>query len=177
VPTTDPQEVPVPANPHALSPPALGHPRPRRDWAAARAATVHCLVGCSIGEVLGLAVGQAAGLGKPATVALAVGLAFFSGILLATVRIRRGGLPWARALRVAVAAEFLSITTMEVVNNLIVVAVPGALDAGLADPLFWGSLAVALAVAFVVTLPVNAWLIARGRGHALDPSHRAAHPA
>ena len=150
---------------------ALDAPPARLDWAAARAATVHCLVGCSIGEVLGLVIGQSAGWGKAATIALSVGLAFVFGILLATLRIRRGGLGWGRAVRIAVAAEFLSITTMEVVNNAIVLGVPGALDAGLADPLFWGSLAVALAVAFVVTLPVNAWLISRGRGHALSGHH------
>jgi hypothetical protein len=146
--------------------------RPRLDWAAARAATVHCLVGCSIGEVLGLVIGQSAGFGKPATIALSVGLAFFFGFLLATTRIRRHGLTWARAARIAVAAEFLSISTMEVVNNGIILAVPGALDAGLGDLLFWGSLAVALAVAFLVTLPVNAWLISRGRGHALSGHHQ-----
>lgn len=141
------------------------------DWGAARAATAHCLIGCSIGEVLGLVLGQSAGLTTAATIGLSVGLAFFFGFLLAAARIRRQGLAWGRAVRIAVAAEFLSITTMELVNNAIILAVPGVLAAGLADAFFWASLAVALAVAFVVTLPVNAWLISRGRGHALSDHH------
>ena len=144
---------------------------PALDWAAARSATAHCLVGCAIGEVTGMSIGQAAGWHPASTIALSVGLAFFFGILLATVRIARLGLGWSRALRVAVPAEFLSISVMELVDNVVLVLVPGALHAGPATAFFWGAMAFALAVAFVVTLPVNAWLIARGRGHALVHQH------
>lgn len=149
------------------------------DWPSARSATLHCLIGCSIGEVLGLAVGTALGWCAVATIALAVALAFAFGILLAAIRLARLGVGGRRAVRIAVAAEFLSITTMEVVDNAVLLAIPGTLDKGLASASFWASLAFALGVAFVVTLPVNAWLISRGRGHArvhagpthLQPTH------
>ncbi|NYJ03268.1 putative flippase GtrA [Nocardioides thalensis] len=147
---------------------------PSLDWRAAAAATVHCLVGCSIGEVLGMVLGEAWGLADAATIALSVGLAFVFGLLLAALRIRRHGLSWGSAARIAVASEFLSISTMEVVSNVLLVLVPGALTTGLDDPAFWLSLGIAMAVAFVVTLPVNAWLIARGRGHAAVGAHHGA---
>lgn len=136
-------------------------------------ATAHCLTGCAIGEVLGLAIGTAAGLGTRETILLAVGLAFVFGYGLTLVPLLRSGIGARRALRIALAADTVSIAVMEIVDNAVVLAVPGAMDAGLADGLFWGSLALALAVAFAAALPVNRWLIDRGRGHAVaHPGHR-----
>lgn len=130
-------------------------------------ATLHCLTGCGIGEVLGLAGGTALGLSNVATVALAIVLAYVFGYGLTLVPLLRAGMPLLRASGITFAAETLSITTMEVVDNLVVVAIPGAMDAGLFDLLFWASLAVSLALAFVAAFPVNRWLIARGLGHAV----------
>ncbi|MFN8167845.1 MAG: DUF4396 domain-containing protein [Candidatus Nanopelagicales bacterium] len=130
-------------------------------------ATVHCLTGCAIGEVLGLALATWWGWSNGASIALAVVLAFVFGYALTFVGAVRRGTAVRAAIGLALAADTVSILTMEVVDNAVVLAVPGAMDAGLRDPLFWGSLVVALAVAFVVTVPVNRWLIARGRGHAV----------
>ena len=130
-------------------------------------ATLHCLTGCAIGEVLGMVIGTALGWSDLATVALAVGLAFFFGYALTIRPVLRSGLPLRAAIKVALIADTVSITVMEIVDNAIMLSIPGAMDAGLASPLFWGALAVALAVAFVVTVPVNRALIARGRGHAV----------
>jgi len=134
-------------------------------------ATVHCLTGCAIGEVLGMAISTALGWHDVASIAISIVLAFFFGYLLTIRLLRRGGLPFGRAARTAVATDTISITVMEVVDNLLLVAIPGAMAAGLADPLFWGSLAFSLAVAFLVTLPVNRWLISRGLGHAVVHEH------
>jgi hypothetical protein len=134
-------------------------------------ATVHCLTGCAIGEVLGVVIGTAAGWSDLATVALAVALAFVFGYGITMRPLLRAGLPLGRALRVALAADTVSIAVMEVVDNAFLLAVPGAMDAGLASVLFWASLAAALAVAFVVTVPVNRALIARGKGHAVVHAH------
>jgi hypothetical protein len=130
-------------------------------------ATLHCLTGCAIGEVLGMVIGTALGWSDAATIALAVGLAFFFGYSLTIAPVLRSGLPLRAALGVAFAADTLSITVMEIVDNAIMLLVPGAMEAGLTSFLFWGSLAFALLVAFVVTVPVNRWLIARGKGHAV----------
>jgi hypothetical protein len=130
-------------------------------------ATLHCLTGCAIGEVLGMVIGTALGWGDVATIVLAIVLAFFFGYLLTFLPVRRAGLPFGAAVKVALAADTVSILVMEIVDNAILLAVPGAMEAGLSDPLFWGSLAVALAVAFVVTVPVNRVMIGRGRGHAV----------
>jgi hypothetical protein len=130
-------------------------------------ATLHCLTGCAIGEVLGMVIGTALGWSDGATIALAVVLAFFFGYSLTIAPVLRSGLPLRAALGVAFAADTLSITVMEIVDNAIMLLVPGAMEAGLTSFLFWGSLAFALLVAFVVTVPVNRWLIARGRGHAV----------
>ena len=130
-------------------------------------ATVHCLTGCAIGEVLGMVIGTALGWSDLATIALAVALAFFFGYALTIGPVLRSGLALRAAVPVALAADTVSITVMEVVDNAVMLLVPGAMEAGLASWLFWGALAFALAVAFVVTLPVNRWLIARGRGHAV----------
>jgi Domain of unknown function (DUF4396) len=139
-------------------------------------ATAHCLTGCAIGEVLGLVIGTILGWGNLATIALAVVLAFFFGYSLTMVPLLRSGLALATVLPVAFAADTLSITVMEVVDNLIILIIPGAMEAGLGSLLFWGSLVFALAVAFVAAFPVNRWLIARGKGHAVvHQSHHGGH--
>jgi hypothetical protein len=132
----------------------------------ALSATAHCFTGCAIGEVAGLAIATALGWGDVASIALAVGLAFVFGYALTLIPLRRSGLPLATALGVALAADTVSISIMETVDNTVIVLIPGAMAAGLGDGRFWWSLALGLAVAFVVALPVNRWLIARGRGHA-----------
>jgi hypothetical protein len=134
-------------------------------------ATAHCLAGCAIGEVLGIAIGTALGWSDLATIALAVALAFLFGYSFTLVPLLRGGLALAAALPIALAADTISIAVMEIVDNGVLLLVPGAMDAGLDELLFWGSLAFALAVAFAVALPVNRWLIARGRGHAVVHAH------
>ncbi len=138
-------------------------------------ATAHCLTGCAIGEVLGLVIGTILGWGNLATIALAVVLAFFFGYSFTMVPLLRSGLALATVLPVAFAADTLSITVMEVVDNLIILIIPGAMEAGLTSLLFWGSLAFALAVAFVAAFPVNRWLIARGKGHAVVHEYHGGH--
>jgi hypothetical protein len=151
----------------------LDRPQSRRELnRLAVSATVHCLTGCAIGEVLGLVIGTALGWATVPTIVLAVALAFLFGYALTIIPVLRSGLGLRAAIGVALAADTLSITVMEIVDNAIVLLVPGAMDAGLASWLFWTTLAFALAVAFVVTLPVNRWLIARGRGHAVVHRHR-----
>jgi len=134
-------------------------------------ATVHCLTGCAIGEVLGLVIGTAIGLHDLASILLAVVLSFVFGYALTMRPLLASGLPFRTAARTAVAADTLSIAVMEIVDNLIVLLIPGAMAAGLLDPLFWGSLVVSLVVAFLVAFPVNVWLIGRGRGHAVIHNH------
>ena len=134
-------------------------------------ATVHCLTGCAIGEVLGFVIGTALGWGDWSTMALAIVLAFCFGYSLTLVPLVRGGLLLAAALPLAFASDTLSITVMEIVDNAIMLVIPGAMDAELGDWLFWVSLAVALAIAFVFAYPVNRWLIARGKGHAVVHHH------
>ena len=130
-------------------------------------ATLHCLTGCAIGEVLGMVIGTALGWGNFATIALAVVLAFFFGYSLTMIPLLRSGLALATTLPLAFASDTLSITVMEIVDNAIMLVVPGAMEAGPGSFLFWGSLAFALAMAFVAAFPVNRYLIARGRGHAV----------
>lgn len=136
-------------------------------WKMAAQATAHCLTGCAIGETLGMVIGTAAGLAVPASVALAVALAFFFGYSLTAYGVRRAGLSWPAVVRTALVADTASIAVMELVDNVVMVVVPGAMHAGPASWLFWGTLALALGIAFVVTVPVNHWMIARGRGHAV----------
>ena len=140
-------------------------------WRTAASATLHCLTGCAIGEVLGMVIGTAAGLHDAVTVALSIGLAFVFGYALTMRGVLTAGVGLRAALGVALAADTVSIAVMEIVDNGVILAVPGAMDAGLASWLFWLTLAGALAVAFVVTTPVNRWLIARGRGHAVVHGH------
>jgi hypothetical protein len=130
-------------------------------------ATLHCLTGCAIGEILGMVIATALGLGDVTSVALAIALAFVFGYALTIGPVLRAGVGPRRALRLTLASDTISIATMEIVDNLFIVLVPGALAAGLADGLFWWSLLASLAIAFVVTVPVNRALIARGRGHAV----------
>src|SRR6478735_3111743 len=150
----------------------MDHPhRHDASWNTAVSATLHCLTGCAIGEVLGLVLATWWGWANGPSIALSIVLAFGFGYSLTLVPLVRAGLGWRRATRLALAADTLSIVTMEVMDNAVVLVVPGAMDAGLADTLFWASLAVSLVVAFVVTVPVNRWLIARGRGHAVVHAH------
>ena len=130
-------------------------------------ATAHCLTGCAIGEVLGMVVGTALGWSAFWTIVLAVGLAFVFGYSLTLWPLVASGITLRAAVGLAFVADTLSITVMEIVDNGIILVIPGAMDAGLGSLLFWGSLAVALAIAWVVAFPVNRWLIARGRGHAV----------
>ncbi len=130
-------------------------------------ATLHCLTGCAIGEVLGVVIGTALGWSDGATIVLAVALAFLFGYSFTIVPVLRSGVALGAAVGVALAADTLSIAVMEIVDNAILLLIPGAMDAGLDSLLFWGSLAVALAIAFVVTVPVNRAMIRRGRGHAV----------
>jgi len=136
-------------------------------------ATVHCLTGCAIGEVLGMVLGTAYGWSNAETIAAAVALAFLFGYGLTLVPLRRAGQPWGRSLRLALAADTLSIALMEIVDNAIMLLIPGAMDAPLSSPLFWSSLALALVIAGVAAFPLNRWLIGRGRGHAVlhGPGH------
>src|SRR3954468_15556805 len=136
-------------------------------WADARQATLHCLTGCAIGEVLGMVIGTSTGLSNGATVALSIALAFFFGYALTMRGVLRAGLPFRQAVRVALAADTVSIVVMEIVDNAVVLLVPGAMDAGLTSVLFWASLAGSLVVAFLVTVPVNRALMSRGKGHAV----------
>jgi hypothetical protein len=133
----------------------------------ALSATLHCLTGCAIGEIAGMVIGTALGFSNATTIVLSVALAFVFGYGLTSLPLLRAGMALAVVVPIALASDTLSIATMEVVDNAIVVAVPGAMAAGLGDVLFWGSLSFALAVAGAVALPVNRWLIARGRGHAV----------
>lgn len=151
-----------------------GHAAPSLDRTALLA-TLHCLTGCGIGEVAGMVIGTALGWGNLETIALAVTLAFVFGYALTMLPLLKAGIPLRQAAGLALAADSASIAIMEIVDNAIMLAIPGAMDAGLDAPLFWGSLAAALAIAAVAAFPVNRWLIARGRGHALVHAHHGGH--
>jgi hypothetical protein len=146
-------------------------------------ATLHCLTGCSIGEVAGMVIGTVSNLGNGSTVALSVVLAFVFGYLLTMLPLLRAGVAPRKALGLAFASDTASIAIMEIVDNAVVLVIPGAMNAGLGEPLFWGSLALSLVVAGFVAFPVVRWLIARGRGHAVvhkyhtsaDASHSSHH--
>ena len=148
----------------------MAHDQPsasgRETWRLAAAATLHCLTGCAIGEVLGMVIATAVGLGDAASIVLSIVLAFAFGYGL-TIRPLLPVMSLRRATRLALASDTVSITTMEIVDNLFIVAVPGALAAGLGVGLFWWSLVVSLGIAFVLTVPVNRWLIGHGQGHAV----------
>ncbi|MEU9703289.1 DUF4396 domain-containing protein [Streptomyces sp. NPDC047981] len=139
----------------------------KASWSMAVKATLHCLTGCAIGEVLGMIIGTSLGWGNAPTMVLAIVLAFLFGYSLTLWSVVRAGLSLKAAIGVALAADTLSITVMELVDNGVLLLVPGAMDAHLSDALFWGALAFAFLVAFLVTTPVNKWLIGRGKGHAV----------
>jgi hypothetical protein len=138
-------------------------------------ATLHCLTGCAIGEVLGMVLATWWGWADAPSIALAVVLAFLFGYAFSMRPVLRAGVRLGTALGVVLAADTLSITVMEIVDNAVILAVPGAMEAGLTDVLFWGALALGLALAFVVTVPVNRWMIARGKGHALAHQYHHGH--
>ncbi len=137
------------------------------DWRTAVQATLHCLTGCAIGEVLGMIIGTGLGWSNEPTIVLSVVLAFIFGYALTMRPLLRSGLALAAAAKLALAADTVSIAVMEIVDNLIMLGVPGAMDAGLGNWIFWAALAFALGVAFLVALPINRWMISRGRGHAV----------
>lgn len=134
-------------------------------------ATLHCLTGCAIGEVTGLVTGTILGLGTGLTIALSVALAFAFGFALSTLPLVKAGLSFFGALSIVFAADTLSIATMEIVDNLVMAVIPGAMSATLVNPIFWVSMPIALAAAFVAALPVNLYLLKRGKGHALTMKH------
>jgi len=144
-------------------------------WGTAASATLHCLTGCAIGEVLGMVIGTAATLPNATTVVLSIALAFVFGYGLTMRGVLRAGVTVGAALRVALAADTASIALMELLDNAFVLTVPGALNAGLTSVLFWASLAGSLVVAFVLTTPVNRWLISRGKGHAVVHQYHQTH--
>jgi hypothetical protein len=139
--------------------------------ALAFSATVHCLTGCAIGEVLGMVIGTALGFGDVATIALAVVLAFLFGYSLTSLPLLRAGMTLAAVAPIALAADTISIAIMEIVDNALMVVIPGAMDAGLDELRFWGSLAVALLIAGLAAYPANRWLLSRGKGHAVVHAH------
>ncbi len=146
-------------------------------WTMAALATLHCLTGCAIGEVLGMVIGTVARLSNAPTVVLSVALAFVFGYALTMRGVLRAGVGLRAALRAALAADTASIAVMELADNAVILAVPGAMDAGLDTALFWASLAFSLLVAFLVTVPLNRWLISRGKGHAVLHAHHGPHGA
>ncbi|AYV27351.1 MULTISPECIES: DUF4396 domain-containing protein [Streptomyces] len=145
----------------------MNHDHGKASWAMAAGATLHCLTGCAIGEVLGMVIGTALGWGNLPTTVLAIALAFLFGYALTLRGILSAGVDPRTAVRVALAADTLSIAVMELIDNGVILLWPGAMDAHLSEPLFWIALAASLAIAFVVTTPVNKWMIGRGKGHAV----------
>ncbi|MFJ7067139.1 DUF4396 domain-containing protein [Streptomyces sp. NPDC101115] len=143
------------------------HGHGKVSWSMAAQATLHCLTGCAIGEVLGMVIGTALGWGNLPTMVLAIILAFFFGYALTLRGILKAGVDFKTAFKVALAADTLSIAVMEIIDNGVIALWPGAMDAHLSEPLFWIVLAIALAAAFVITTPVNKWMIGRGKGHAV----------
>ncbi|QEV17670.1 DUF4396 domain-containing protein [Streptomyces alboniger] len=141
-------------------------------WRMAAQATLHCLTGCAIGEVLGMVIGTALGWGNVPTMALAIALAFTFGYALTLRGILKAGVDFKTAFRVALAADTLSIAVMELIDNGVIALWPGGMDAHLGDLMFWWILALALAAAFVITTPVNKWMIGRGKGHAVVHQYR-----
>ena len=142
--------------------------------AMAASATLHCLTGCAIGEILGLIIGTALGLSTIATIALAVSLAFLFGYALSTLPLVRAGLGFFGALSIVLVADTLSIATMEVVDNAVMAAIPGAMESGLVNPVFWIGMMIALTAAFIAAYPVNRYLLQRGKGHALTHEYHGA---
>ena len=143
----------------------------------ALSATLHCLTGCAIGEIAGLMIGTGLGLGNGWTIVVSIALAFLFGFTLSTLPLVKGGLAVGTALSLVLAADTLSIASMEVADNAVMAVIPGAMDAGLVNPVFWVGMMIALTVAFAAAYPVNRYLMARGKGHALTHEHHSAGPA
>jgi hypothetical protein len=137
----------------------------------ALSATLHCLTGCAIGEVLGMIIGTALDWSDGATIALSIALAFFFGYSLTSLPLLRSGMALSAVVPLALASDTISIAIMEIVDNTIIVLIPGALDATLSDIGFWAALAVALLIAGMAAYPANRWLLARGKGHAVVHQH------
>lgn len=156
---------------HAASPADPAHAHGVSLNRLAFTATLHCLSGCAVGEVLGMVIGTALGWSALSTIGLAVGLAFVFGYAFTMAPLMRAGLALGTVLKLALAADTASIAIMEIVDNAIMLVIPGAMDAHLDSPLFWGSLAAALLIAGAAAFPVNRWLIARGKGHAVVHAH------
>jgi hypothetical protein len=148
-----------------------GRPHGTATWGTAVKATLHCLTGCAIGEILGMVIGTALAWGNLPTMVLAIGLAFLFGYSFTLFAVVRAGLDLRSAIRIALAADTVSITVMELVDNAIIALTPGAMDAHLAEGLFWSALLGGFAVAFLVTTPINKWMIGRGKGHAVVHAH------
>ena len=138
-------------------------------------ATLHCLTGCAIGEITGMVISSAAGWGNVISIILSFVLAFVFGYGLTIYSLTKSSITFVKAIKIALAADTVSILTMEIVDNGFIIVVPGALNAGLLTVLFWVSLIISLVIAFIVTVPVNYWLISRGKGHALRPDHQHNH--
>jgi hypothetical protein len=134
-------------------------------------ATLHCLTGCAIGEILGLMIGTALGLANAATIPLSIALAFVFGYTLSTLPLLQAGLGFFASLSVVFAADTLSIAVMEVTDNLVMLVIPGAMEGGLVNPVFWIGMIIALTAAFFAAYPVNRYLINKGKGHALAHEH------
>ncbi|MFE2357235.1 DUF4396 domain-containing protein [Streptomyces parvulus] len=149
----------------------MDHTAHHATWGTAARATLHCLTGCTVGEILGMVIGTALAWGNAPTMVLAIVLAFLFGYSFTLFSVRRSGLGLRAAVKVALAADTVSIAVMELVDNGIIALTPGAMDAHLTEWLFWATLAAALAVAFVLTTPVNKWMIGRGKGHAVVHAH------
>ena len=160
------------SHPTTAQPAASGHGADA-SWSVALSATVHCLTGCAIGEVAGMVIGNALDWSAGATIALSIALAFVFGYSLTSLPLLRAGMTLGAVVPVALAADTISITVMEIVDNAIMLLVPGAMDATLTDPGFYAALAAALLIAGAVAWPVNRWLISRGRGHAVVHGHHA----
>jgi hypothetical protein len=150
-------------------------PQGRELTGLAVSATLHCLTGCAIGEVLGMIIATALDFSNAGSIAISIVLAFFFGYLLTSLPLLRSGLVLGAVIPLALASDTVSIAVMKITDNGFILLVPGAIDAGLGDLLFWGSLAASLAIAFVVTVPVNRWMIGRGKGHAVVHVHHAHH--
>ncbi|MFD5805859.1 MULTISPECIES: DUF4396 domain-containing protein [unclassified Streptomyces] len=149
----------------------MDHTAHHASWGTAARATLHCLTGCAVGEILGMVIGTALAWGNAPTMVLAIALAFLFGYSFTLFSVVRAGLDLKSAVKVALAADTVSIAVMELVDNGIIALTPGAMDAHLSDGLFWGALLGGLAVAFVLTTPVNKWMIGRGKGHAVAHAH------
>lgn len=147
----------------------------KNNTSLAVSATLHCLTGCAIGEITGLVIGVFLGLTTLATIVLAVSLAFLFGYSLSLLPLLQAQVPLKRAIQTVFAADTLSIATMEIVDNTVMIAIPGAMDAGIVNPIFWVSMAFALVCAFFVALPVNKYLLDKGKGHALVHEYHHAH--